>query len=116
MLRTRFPQPSPLAPEACFDELGGSIGRADGNLLVLPDPLRTVSRVHAHVAFRGGTYTVEDRGSNPLQINGKTPGRERPYPLAAGDVLGIGGYEIRVREHAPAPASAQRGAPTMPRI
>jgi type VI secretion system FHA domain protein len=97
--------------EARFDELGGSIGRADGNLLVLPDPLRTVSRVHAHVAFCGGAYTIEDRGSNPIQLNGKVVGRERPWPLAAGDVLRIGSYEIRVREDAP-PAPA--GAPAIP--
>jgi len=94
--------------EARFDELGGSIGRADGNLLVLPDPLRTVSRVHAHIAFRGGVYTIEDRGSNPIQVNGKVVGRERPWPLAAGDVLRIGGYELSVREDAPADAADVR--------
>ena len=37
---------------AQFDELGGDIGRADTNQLVLPDPERTISRVHARVMFR----------------------------------------------------------------
>lgn len=97
--------------EACFDELGGSIGRADGNLLVLADPMRSVSRVHAHVAYRGGAYTIEDRGSNPIQVNGKVVGRERPWPLAAGDVLRIGGYEISVRERVPPEAGRAVASP-----
>ena len=32
--------------QARFDELGGSIGRAATNQLVLPDPERMVSRLH----------------------------------------------------------------------
>lgn len=27
----------------CFNELGGNIGRADGNMLVLNDPTKTIS-------------------------------------------------------------------------
>src|SRR5512147_2869029 len=37
-----------------FDELGGSIGRAATNQLVLPDPERMVSRVAAQVVYRNG--------------------------------------------------------------
>ena len=62
---------APAEPvEASFDELGGTIGRADGNLMVLPDPERTISRVHAKVVYRKGNYAIEDRGSNPILVNG----------------------------------------------
>jgi len=55
---------------ARFDELGGSIGRADNNQLVLPDPERSISRLHARVVFRGGRYAIVDNGNNPIGING----------------------------------------------
>ncbi|MGZ5205483.1 MAG: FHA domain-containing protein, partial [Caldimonas sp.] len=41
-----------------FDETGGNIGRAENNQLVLPDPERTISRVHAQVVFRNGRYAI----------------------------------------------------------
>lgn len=83
--------------EASFDELGGTIGRADGNLMVLPDPERTISRVHAKVVFRNGGYAIEDRGSNPILVNGNVVGHGKEWPLAPGDVVQIGGYELGVR-------------------
>lgn len=83
--------------EASFDELGGTIGRADGNLMVLPDPERTISRVHAKVVFRNGNYAIEDRGSNPILVNGNIVGHGKEWPLAPGDVVQIGGYELGVR-------------------
>jgi type VI secretion system FHA domain protein len=81
-------------PTAQFDELGGSIGRADNNQLVLPDPERTISRVHARVVFRGGAYAVVDNGSNPISVNGVTLGNGREQALRPGDRLQIGGYAI----------------------
>lgn len=81
---------------ASFDELGGTIGRADTNQLVLPDPERSISRVHAQVVFRHGGYAVIDRGSNPVQVNGQPLGNGRESPLKHGDTLQIGGYAIGV--------------------
>lgn len=88
--------PLPQALSAQFDELGGNIGRADTNQLVLPDPERSISRVHAQVVFRNGGYALVDRGSNPVLINGRSLGNGVEAPLAAGDQLQIGGYAIRV--------------------
>ncbi len=88
--------PLPQSLSAQFDELGGSIGRADTNQLVLPDPERSISRVHAQVVFRNGTYVLVDRGSNPVLINGRSLGNGVESPLSAGDQLQIGGYAIRV--------------------
>ncbi len=88
------PLPAPLSAQ--FDELGGTIGRADNNQLILPDPERTISRVHAQIAFRNGDYAVVDRGSNPVQHNGRPLGNGQEAPLRAGDQLMIGGYLIQV--------------------
>jgi FHA domain-containing protein len=96
--------PQPLS--ATLDELGGKVGRADGNQLVLPDPERTVSRVHAEVVFRNGAYAVIDRGSNPISINDRPLGNGQSATLKTGDELQIGGYGIRVTVLA-----AQRSSP-----
>lgn len=97
--------------EAHFDEGGGTIGRADGNLLRLPDPDRTVSRVHANIGWANGLYRVEDRGSNPVLHNGQALGQGQSRVLSPGDELDIGGYRIAVLADAPeAPAVAAAGA------
>ena len=59
-------QPPAQAISAEFDEMGGSIGRAEGNTLVLPDDKRYISRTQAEVAFRsahghGGRFEPERR-------------------------------------------------------
>ncbi|MBX3604148.1 MAG: type VI secretion system-associated FHA domain protein TagH [Piscinibacter sp.] len=88
------PLAQPLAAQ--FDELGGNIGRADTNQLVLPDPERTISRVHAQVVFRGGRYAIVDRGSNPISVNGRTLGNGQEAPLQGGEQVQIGGYLMRI--------------------
>lgn len=92
--------------QARFDAAGGTVGRADGNRLVLPDPDRTISRVHASITLRDGAYFIEDRGSNPVLVNGMALGQGLSAPLAPGDELQIGGYVIEVQADAPAPAPA----------
>ena len=87
---------------AAFDETGGTIGRADHNHMVLPDRDRTVSRVHAEVAFRNGSYVIVDRGSNPIEVNGKELGSGREEPLHAGDTVQIGAYVLAVSSGAAA--------------
>ena len=44
--------PQPVARR--FDQLGGAIGRAVGNELVLDDPSKYISRVHARIDYRDG--------------------------------------------------------------
>lgn len=85
-------------PQASFDELGGTIGRADSNQLVLPDPERTISRVHARIVFRTHGYTIVDNGSNPISVNGQPLGSGREHPLKPGDQVTIGGYVLGVSE------------------
>ncbi len=89
------PLSQPLAAQ--FDELGGDIGRADTNQLVLPDPERTVSRVHARVLFRAhGGYAIVDQGSNPILVNGEQLGKGREATIKPGDSIQIGGYTLAV--------------------
>ena len=98
------PVAPPLATQ--FDETGGSIGRSDSNLLVLPDPERSISRVHAQVVFRGGAYAIVDRGSNPVLVNGRAVGNGSEAALRPGDEVQIGGYLLRV-----AAGAASRAGP-----
>jgi FHA domain-containing protein len=98
--------PVSRAASATFDELGGTIGRADTNQLVLEDPDRSVSRVHAQIVFRSGGYAVIDRGSNPIQVNGRDLGNGREAPLAEGDRLQIGGYVLSVQRAVAASSAA----------
>jgi type VI secretion system FHA domain protein len=84
-----------MAPVS-FDELGGSIGRADTNQLVLPDQDRTISRLHAQVVFRNGRYALIDLGANAVLHNGQAVGHGREVMVQPGDNVEIGGYKIAV--------------------
>jgi predicted component of type VI protein secretion system len=90
---------------ATFDELGGTIGRSDNNQLVLSDPERTISRVHARVVFRASGFAIVDNGSNPIVVNGHPVGSGREHPLKIGDEVQIGGYLLKVSDANAVPAS-----------
>lgn len=102
-----------------FDELGGTIGRADTNQLILPDPERSISRVHAQVVFRNGRFSLVDKGSNPVSVNGKALGNGTEATIQAGDQIQIGGYLLLVEPaaaaasmtSAPSQAASPFGAP-----
>jgi predicted component of type VI protein secretion system len=85
-------------PSARFGEQGGSIGRADGNLLVLPDPGRAISRQHARIVCRAGRYAVLDNGSNPIAVNHQPRPLGQETPLWPGDLLQVGGYVLQVSQ------------------
>ncbi|KQW49992.1 MULTISPECIES: type VI secretion system-associated FHA domain protein TagH [unclassified Roseateles] len=90
-----LPLSEPLSAQ--FDELGGDIGRADTNQLVLPDPERTISRVHARVLFRAnGGFGIVDQGSNAISVNGIQLGKGREAAIKPGDRIQIGGYLLVV--------------------
>jgi type VI secretion system FHA domain protein len=79
-----------------FDSSGGTIGRATSNQLVLDDPDRTVSRVHAQIINRNGQFFIVDRGSNPLLCNGVPLGSGNEAALSDGSKLQIGNFELVV--------------------
>lgn len=105
--------PGTPAQSARFDELGGTIGRADSNLLVLPDPGRTISRVHAQVVYRRGGYVLLDRGSNPVLLNGEPLAEGPSRELAQDDRVQLGAYTLRVDLRASQAANADDEAPTV---
>lgn len=80
-----------------FDELGGAIGRAENNKLVLPDPDKHISRLHATVDYRCGQYHICSHGSaTPVILNGRSLEKEQSEVIAAGDEIRIGGYTLQV--------------------
>lgn len=97
--------PPSVALSGRFDELGGTIGRADTNQLVLPDPDRAISRVHAQIAFRNGSYAIIDRGSNPIAVNGQRLSSGSERLISEGDEVQIGGYVLRAQLRAAGPAT-----------
>ncbi|GER13404.1 type VI secretion system-associated FHA domain protein TagH [Variovorax boronicumulans] len=108
---TRQGMPAGPSIAADFGPGGGTIGRADTNALVLDDPDRTVSRVHAQVLCRDGQYFIVDRGSNAMQCNGVSLGAGKEAALTDGARLVIGSFELSVRVMAAAAASR---APVIP--
>jgi FHA domain-containing protein/type VI secretion system protein len=93
--------------ERRFDHLGGTIGRAAGNDLELPDPAKYISRTHCKVDYVDGRYTLVDMGSNPSWVNERPLGPGKTAVLADGDLLIIGDYVLQAAVDEPAmPAAA----------
>jgi FHA domain-containing protein/type VI secretion system protein len=89
-------EPPPAPVERRFDHLGGTIGRAAANDLELPDPAKYISRNHGRIDFTDGRYTLTDLGANPSWVNDRPVGTGKTAPLAHGDRLLIGDYELAV--------------------
>jgi len=85
-------QPPPRAISTTLRGAGGTIGRQDQNALVLPDPDRVISRTHARVEFRAGSYFVTALGQNPIDLNGRALGAGETAQLSTGDKLTVGDY------------------------
>ena len=101
---------------ARFEEAGGTIGRGEGNTLVLPDPERFISRTHATISFQAGGYLITDTGTkNPVVVNGRPLGSGSQARLADGDQIKVGDYMLQVAVTAQSgPLAASRVAPVVP--
>ena len=85
-----------------------SLGRADGNDIVLPDPDRTISSRHCIIEERGNDYVVMDISTNGTFLNYMPqPLGPTTSPLNHGDTVAVGGFEFRVE------INAGLGAPPM---
>lgn len=93
---------------------GGTIGRGSDNTMVLPDPLRVLSRRHLEVVREGnGGYRVANiSGSNPVLLNDRTLSPGEAHALDDGDRIGVGCYllEVRKRPQGAAPVPAAQSA------
>jgi type VI secretion system protein len=101
-------QSQTLGPDSrkVFTEMGGTIGRAQGNDWVLPDPERFISGSHAAIFYQDGVYYLRDTSTNGVFVNGATEpvGTGNSVPLNNGDRLVIGEYQIDVHIDAGVPA------------
>lgn len=81
-----------------FFENGGTIGRGPSNSWVLPDPERLVSRQHAVIEYRDGSYFLTDTSSGGVYLNeAEEPvGHGAQARLSDGDVLRCGDYVLEV--------------------
>lgn len=80
-----------------FDTQGGTIGRAPNNHLVLPDPEKFISRLHATIVFEAGQYFIQDSSTGGTYLNDSDmPLQQARAPLHDGEKLRIGEYELRV--------------------
>jgi hypothetical protein len=74
---------------------GATVGRGLDNVVVLDDP--RVSRRHAQLRNMGGRWILRDQGStNGTFVNGMPVGE---HPLNAGDVVSLGGLELRFEQY-----------------
>ena len=78
-----------------------SIGRAEGNDIVLDDPM--VRPTHANVMRQGTTYTLSLLGSGELYVNGK---RVKSAELQEGDQVLLGAWQLVWSTSAPAEESS----------
>ena len=72
-----------------------TIGRAAGNLIVLPDDF--ASAEHARITFKNGRWWLEDRGSrNGTCLNDEA--LDQRTILADGDVISIGEHRLHFKQ------------------
>ncbi|MET0858566.1 MAG: type VI secretion system-associated FHA domain protein TagH [Telluria sp.] len=88
-------QPVPGGGAGRFAAAGGTLGRGADNDLVLDDPGKYISRVHARVSLRLGAFYLEDVGSNASVINDRPLGKGRESALGHGDRVVIGDYLLQ---------------------
>ena len=87
-----------------FNREGGSVGRADSNDWVLPDPQRVVSSRHAEISFVENRYFLTDQSTNGTFHNQSSDpvGKGNRIPLADGDLVSLGDYQLKVSVRKPA--------------
>jgi FHA domain-containing protein/type VI secretion system protein len=107
-------QPPAEPLHASFGLEGGMVGRAPGNVLVLDDPGKYISRSHASVTWRDGRYYLTDAGSNPSIVNGRPLGAGVEIALGDGDRIVLGDYVLQASLTLPAlPAQPSADATLM---
>lgn len=103
--------PVPPAPPVRLSAAGGTIGRAAENDLVLDDPSKYISRVHARVVVQGDAFLLEDLGSNASVLNDQPLGKGNQVALAHADRLAIGDYQMQILIEAAPVVSPLAAAP-----
>lgn len=84
-----------------LDRRGAMIGRSAHADWSLPDPKNHISARHCEISYRDGVYLLADRSTNGTFVNGSTSRLNALHPIADGDRITIGGYEIIARLYGP---------------
>ncbi len=89
------------------------LGRALSNDVILED--RRVSRRHAQLRWRAGTYHLSDMGSSGgTTVNGRPVRRSEEIPLRDGDVVSLAGLALTVSVETNQPSVDGHPTPPMP--
>jgi type VI secretion system FHA domain protein len=89
----------------------GTIGRSEGNTLVLPDPTAQLSRQHCRLEPGPAGWQVVDLSSNGTFVNDMVIGRGNVRPIGPGDKLRLGDWLLGVEGQG---AGSGAAAPSMP--
>jgi len=93
--------------EIVLQERGALIGRSPSCDWCLPDPRNHISSRHCEIRYQDGAYLLSDLSMNGTFVNGRQERLTQPHRLSDGDMLSIGGYEVRATLAAATPAYAQ---------
>jgi len=89
------------------------LGRALTNDVILED--QRVSRRHAQLRWRGGTYQLSDIGSSGgTRLNGEPVYQDEEVPLADGDMISLAGVTLTVHVEPEPPDVAVAPSPVLP--
>ena len=91
----RYPPGAPIAP-VTFGQDGGTIGRSNECTMVVPDPRKFISRVHAQVRCRAGNYSLKVISRvNPVWVSKVPVGFNEAVEVKDGDTVVLGDYEFQ---------------------
>jgi len=81
-----------------FDKRGGTLGRSESNLWVLPDVEKFLSSCHCELLYEAGGYFLLDLSTNGTFLNSafEPIGKGSKTPLKSGDVFDMGEYRFSV--------------------
>ena len=99
------------ALEAPHFEARATIGRAEDNDVVLPDPERLISSHHAYIELVEGVYYLVDTSANGTVVGARELARGDRCPLKEGDQLAIGEFRLTVSLRVSAPPEAEAPLP-----
>lgn len=111
---------APVVPIAgVLPEEGGTIGRGPQNAIVLPDPMRLVSRQHLNIVpeANGQYRLVNISGANLVYVNSEELPSGMGFMIHPGDKIYVGGYVLLLvqrdaNSNSAAPVGAGTAAPT----
>ena len=80
-----------------LDQESGTLGRKEGNTLILPDPKQWISGQHAVIKYQSPDYYITDISTNGVLLNQLPLGKDNSKKLNDGDQFQIGDYLISVK-------------------